>query len=126
MEFYSPACPATAGAAGPFGATGRRGLPLRPTRRAALLAGLGLILAPPARAAGALRLVLATATPGGGFPAFGETFAGAIAAADPALTVERRATGGSSENVGLLRAGRVDLGLVQGSTPIPPSPRAAA
>lgn len=119
MEFYSPACPATAGAVGPFGATGRRGLPPRPTRRAALLAGLGLILAPPARAAEALRLVLATATPGGGFPAFGEAFAGAVAAADPALTFERRATGGSSENVGLLRAGRVDFGLVQGEYAYP-------
>lgn len=63
--------------------------------------------------------MLATATPGGGFPAFGEAFAGAVAAADPALTVERRATGGSSENVGLLRAGRVDLGLVQGEYAYP-------
>lgn len=83
------------------------------------MAGLGLILARPARAAESLRVVLATATPGGGFPAFGETFAGAIGAVDPALIIERRATGGSFENVGLLRADRVDLGLVQGEYAYP-------
>ncbi|MGH1591941.1 TAXI family TRAP transporter solute-binding subunit [Methylobacterium phyllosphaerae] len=114
MEFHSPPCAAATDGVGssaaPAGRPRRRG----PTRRAGLLAGLGLILARPVRAEETVRVVLATATPGGGFPAFGETFAGAIAAADPTITIERRATGGSSENVGLLRAGRVDLGLVQG------------
>ena len=74
---------------------GRAGAPLsrRPTRRAALLSGLGLMLARPGHAAEA-RVVLATATPGGGFPAFGEAFAAAIHRADATLTIEMRNSGG--------------------------------
>jgi TRAP transporter TAXI family solute receptor len=65
------------------------------------------------------RVVLATATPGGGFPAFGDAFAAAIQAADPELIIAARASGGSAENIGLLRAGRVDLALVQGEYAYP-------
>jgi TRAP transporter TAXI family solute receptor len=57
---------------------------------------------------------LGTATPGGGFPAYGEAFVAAIHAADPSLQVEPRHTKGSSENVPLLEAGELDLALVQG------------
>ena len=96
----------------PFGAAG-------PTRRAALLAALSLVCARSAHAAGPTRITLATATPGGGFPAFGDAFAAAIRAADPDLAVETQASGGSAENVRLLRAGRVDLALVQGEYAYP-------
>lgn len=90
-----------------------------PTRRAALLSGLAAIVVPPARSAEATRLVLATATPGGGFPAFGAALVNALRATDPAVTIELRATGGSAENVGLLRDGSVDLALVQGEYAYP-------
>ena len=59
-------------------------------------------------------LVLATATPGGGFPLFGAAFAEAVNAAEPRLRIETRHTKGSTENVPLLEAGEVDLGLVAG------------
>ncbi|MBY0298254.1 MAG: TAXI family TRAP transporter solute-binding subunit [Methylobacterium sp.] len=66
------------------------------------------------RAEEPLRLVLGTATPGGGFPAYGEALAAALREVDPALELARRATTGSSENLVLLREGQVDLALVQG------------
>lgn len=94
---------------------GRRG----PTRRVALLSAVALVGVGPVRAAETARIVLATATPGGGFPAFGETFVAAMRASDPMLTIETRATGGSAENIGLLRDGRVDLALVQGEYAYP-------
>ena len=61
-----------------------------------------------------LLLILATATPGGGFPLFGAAFAEAVNAAEPRLRIETRNTKGSTENVPLLEAGQVDLGLVAG------------
>ncbi len=70
-------------------------------------------LAAPARAE-PLRLVLGTATPGGGFPAYGAALAASVRDVDPDLVLETRATGGSAENVGLLHAGALDLALVQG------------
>ncbi len=82
--------------------------------RRAVLAGVGLAGA--AHAQAPLRLTLATATPGGGFPAYGAAFVAAIAAADPSILIEPRNTEGSLENVRLLREGRVDLGLVAGDT----------
>jgi len=90
-----------------------------PTRRAALLAALGLFAVKPVRSAEAIRVTLATATPGGGFPAFGAAFADGIHRADPGLTIETFASAGSVENLGLLRADRVDLGLVQGEYAYP-------
>jgi len=59
-------------------------------------------------------LVLGTATPGGGFPLYGGVAAQAIMEADPTLEIETRNTKGSTENVPLLEAGELDLGLVQG------------
>lgn len=61
-------------------------------------------------------VTLATATPGGGFPVFGEAFEAAVEAADPTLDIAPRNTKGSVENVPLLERGEVDLGLVQGET----------
>lgn len=61
-------------------------------------------------------VTLATATPGGGFPAYGTAFAAGLRSADPNLVIETRNTGGSLENVGLLARGEVDLALVSGDT----------
>eukprot|EP01035_Chromulina_nebulosa_P035838 gene35837-48192_t len=57
---------------------------------------------------------LGTATPGGGFPVYGDAFVAAMAAADPTLTIAPRNTKGSYENIPLLEAGQLDLGLVAG------------
>ena len=59
-------------------------------------------------------ITLATATPGGGFPLYGGAVAEAINAVDPSLQVECRNTKGSTEDVPLLEASQVDLGLVTG------------
>lgn len=61
-----------------------------------------------------LELSLGTATPGGGFPVYGDAYAAALAAADAGLTVKPRSTKGSGENVELLAAGKLDLALVSG------------
>lgn len=57
---------------------------------------------------------LATATPGGGFPLYGGAVAEVINTEDPTLDVQPKNTKGSTENVPLLEAGSVDIGLVQG------------
>jgi TRAP transporter TAXI family solute receptor len=59
-------------------------------------------------------LILGTATPGGGFPVNGEAYAEALNAQEPRLRIETRNTKGSTENVPLLEAGKLDLGLVAG------------
>ncbi|MBY0259444.1 TAXI family TRAP transporter solute-binding subunit [Methylobacterium sp.] len=86
-------------------------------RRRTLVLGAALAaLARPARAQAdpETRLVLATATPGGSFPAFGQALAEAVRETDPGLVLTLRPSKGSQENLGLLRAGSVDLALVQG------------
>src|SRR6266571_3357269 len=60
------------------------------------------------------RVVLGTATPGGGFPVYGAAVADTVGETDPGLTIEQRNTKGSTENVPLLEAGAVDIALVQG------------
>jgi len=57
---------------------------------------------------------LGTATPGGGFPLYGNAFAEIMNAADSTLSIEPRNTKGSNENIPLLEAGQLDLGLVAG------------
>jgi len=59
-------------------------------------------------------LILGTATPGGGFPVFGAAYSEALNAQEPRLRIETRNTKGSTENVPLLEAGKIDLGLVAG------------
>jgi TRAP transporter TAXI family solute receptor len=59
-------------------------------------------------------LILGTATPGGGFPLFGAAYAESLNAQEPRLRIEPRNTKGSTENVPLLEAGSIDLGLVAG------------
>lgn len=68
----------------------------------------------PAAAAEPTRVVLATATPGGGFPLFGDSAAEVMNATDPTLRVETRSTLGSIENLKLLEARAVDIALVAG------------
>ncbi|WJR77201.1 TAXI family TRAP transporter solute-binding subunit [Bradyrhizobium sp. NP1] len=57
---------------------------------------------------------LGTATPGGGFPLYGNNFAEVMNAADSLLAVEPRNTKGSNENIPLLEAGSLDIALVAG------------
>ena len=57
---------------------------------------------------------LGTATPGGGFPVYGNAFAEIMNAADPALSIEPRNTKGSNENIPLLEADQLDIALVAG------------
>src|SRR5215475_6458966 len=59
-------------------------------------------------------IVLGTATPGGGFPLFGNAFAEVMNAADQSLAIEPRNTKGSNENIPLLEAGKLDIALVAG------------
>jgi TRAP transporter TAXI family solute receptor len=61
-----------------------------------------------------ISLVLGTATPGGGFPLYGDAFAEMLNAQEPLLRISTRNTKGSNENVPLLEAGKLDLGLVAG------------
>jgi uncharacterized protein len=57
---------------------------------------------------------LGTATPGGGFPLYGNAFAEVMNAADPSLSIEPRNTKGSNENIPLLEADRLDIATVAG------------
>lgn len=59
-------------------------------------------------------LSLGTATPGGGFPLYGDAFAEVMNAADPALQLKTQNTKGSTENIPLLEEGKLDLALVAG------------
>ncbi len=60
------------------------------------------------------KLVLGTATPGGGFPAYGWPYAEVLNAADPTLGIEPINTKGSTENIVSLEQDKLDLGLVTG------------
>jgi hypothetical protein len=68
----------------------------------------------PANAQDRTVVTLGTATPGGGFPVYGQAFADAVQAADPTLEIQQRNTKGSTENVPMLERGELDLALVQG------------
>jgi uncharacterized protein len=81
-------------------------------RRTAVL-GATMLAAAPARGQ-PVKVRLGTATPGGGFPIYGEAFVAAIKAQDPALEIEAINTKGSTENVPRLEAGTLDIALVQG------------
>jgi TRAP transporter TAXI family solute receptor len=60
------------------------------------------------------RIVLGTATPGGGFPAYGWPYAEVLNEMDPTLAIEPINTKGSTENAPRLEANDLDLGLVTG------------
>jgi uncharacterized protein len=79
----------------------------------ALFAAL-LCLSAAAGAQDKTRVLLGTATPGGGFPVYGAAFAATVNEMDATLQVEPMNTRGSAENIPLLEAGKLDIGLVQG------------
>src|SRR5258708_18533653 len=57
---------------------------------------------------------LGTATPGGGFPLYGDAFAEVMNETDSTLSILPRNTKGSTENIPLLEAGQLDIALVAG------------
>ncbi|MBR1123134.1 TAXI family TRAP transporter solute-binding subunit [Bradyrhizobium lablabi] len=57
---------------------------------------------------------LGTATPGGGFPLYGDAFAAVMNEADPQVAIEPRNTKGSNENIPLLENDKLDIALVAG------------
>ena len=59
-------------------------------------------------------VVLGTATPGGGFPAYGAPYAETINEMDTTLAVAPRNTKGSTENVPLLEQEKLDIALATG------------
>lgn len=77
----------------------------------AVMASLVSVLAQAAPTA----VVLGTATKGGGFELYGQNLAEVINEADASLKIEIRATRGSAENLPLLEAGKLDIGLVEGN-----------
>lgn len=80
----------------------------------ALLLSLSMVPSAPAAAQEKIVVSLATATPGGGFPVYGDAFAAVLNATDPSLLIQTRNTKGSSENIPLLENSQVDIALVQG------------
>ena len=76
----------------------------------------GCMLASLGAAQERITISLGTATPGGGFPVYGAAFAETVQEMDPLLRVEARNTKGSAENIPLLEAGQLDIGLVQGES----------
>jgi TRAP transporter TAXI family solute receptor len=82
--------------------------------RGALLAIVLLLASGTGAGAEGIMVTLGTATPGGGFPVYGDALAQVINEVDPTLEVRTRNTKGSTENVPLLEAGQLDLALVQG------------
>lgn len=60
------------------------------------------------------RIVMGTATPGGGFPAYGDPYTAILNEMDASLAIETRNTKGSNENIVSLNEGTLDLGLVTG------------
>jgi hypothetical protein len=66
------------------------------------------------RAISRTTISLGTATPGGGFPVYGNALAEVMNAADPQLAIEPRNTKGSNENIPLMEAGQLDIALVAG------------
>jgi TRAP transporter TAXI family solute receptor len=83
-------------------------------RVAVVAAVFGGLMASSASAAEKTVVVLGTATPGGGFPVYGDAVAETINELEPSLSVKPRNTKGSTENVPLLEAGELDMALVQG------------
>jgi TRAP transporter TAXI family solute receptor len=74
----------------------------------------GVLMTATAASAQSVKITLGTATPGGGFPVYGEAFIKAVQSVDPAIVIEPVNTRGSTENVPRLEAGTLDIALVQG------------
>lgn len=61
------------------------------------------------------KVVLGTATKGGGFQLFGSHLAEVINSVDSSLVVEAMATKGSKQNLPFLEQGKIDIGQVEGN-----------
>jgi uncharacterized protein len=59
-------------------------------------------------------ITLGTATPGGGFPLYGNAFAEVMNAADPSIVIKTQNTKGSNENIPRLETGQIEIALVAG------------
>src|ERR1700741_5508178 len=81
---------------------------------AALLRLAGAVAEGGSKSISKTTIVLGTATPGGGFPLYGNAFAKVMNAADDTLAIEPRNTKGSNENIPLLEQDKLDIGLVAG------------
>src|ERR1700741_2030154 len=81
---------------------------------AALLRLAGAVAEGGSKSISKTTIVLGTATPGGGFPLYGNAFAEVMNAADDTLAIEPRNTKGSNENIPLLEQDKLDIGLVAG------------
>jgi TRAP transporter TAXI family solute receptor len=79
-----------------------------------LLAGGGAAAQEGGKTIQNITISLGTATPGGGFPLYGNAFAEVMNQADPALSIAPRNTKGSNENIPLLEKGDLDIALVAG------------
>lgn len=79
-----------------------------------ILAGIMMALGTASASAQKTSVTLATATPGGGFPFFGDNAAAVINETDATLDVRTQNTKGSAENIGLLEDSKVDIALVAG------------
>src|SRR3981189_3337231 len=84
-----------------------------PRRRHVLFATAASVVALPSRGQ-PMKIRLGTATPGGGFPVYGAAFVEGVRRFDAGLDIEAVNTKGSTENVPMLEAGRLDIALVQG------------
>ena len=60
------------------------------------------------------KIILGTATPGGGFPHYGDALAASVNETDPTFQIETRNTKGSAENIPLLEDNKLDIALVAG------------
>jgi uncharacterized protein len=87
----------------------------------AFLVCIGVVLLAPAAAAEErdkaiqeIEITLGTATPGGGFPLYGNAFAEVMNAADPSIVIKTRNTKGSNENIPMLETGQFEIALVAG------------
>jgi TRAP transporter TAXI family solute receptor len=85
-----------------------------PAARLVFLAALPLAALSAPALAQKTAVTLATATPGGGFPLYGDNAAAVINETDPTLDVRTLNTKGSAENIPLLEDGKVDTALVTG------------
>src|SRR3954465_6477614 len=93
---------------------------LRPSMKLVHIIGAAFLLAGAAAAQDGGKTItkttisLGTATPGGGFPVYGNAFAEIMNAADPALSIEPRNTKGSNENIPLVESDQLDIAVVAG------------
>ncbi|MFM0738258.1 TAXI family TRAP transporter solute-binding subunit [Paraburkholderia xenovorans] len=81
---------------------------------AGLLAGCAGLKGTSMKMSSSTRLSLGTSPPGGGFTPYGDAFAATVNEFDPAVTINPEFTKGSTENIPLIEAGKLSLGLAGG------------